>query len=140
MFEFDVHRTIKAAPDRVWSVLVDSRMLASGPFGIARLEGEIVEGAKMKLWSSVAPNRAFPLTVTDVQPNRTMTWTGGMPLGLFTGTRTFTLVPDGQSTQFRMREIFDGPLAGLIGKSMPDLNPSFVQFEDVLATAAEARP
>lgn len=140
MFEFDVQRTIKAAPDRVWSVLVDGKMLASGPFGITRLEGEIVEGAKLKLWSSVAPNRAFPLTVTDFQPNRTMTWKGGMPLGLFTGTRTFTLVPDGRSTQFRMREVYDGPLAGPIGKSMPDLNPSFVQFANALATAAEATP
>jgi hypothetical protein len=140
MFEFDVQRTIKAAPDRVWSVLVDGKMLASAPFGITRLEGEIVAGAKLKLWSSVAPNRAFPLTVTDVQPNRTMTWRGGMPLGLFTGTRTFTLVPDGRSTQFRMREVYDGPLAGLIRKSMPDLNPSFIQFADALATAAEAMP
>lgn len=140
MLEFDVQRTIKAAPDRVWNVLVDSKRLASGPFGIARLEGDVVEGARLKLWSSVAPNRAFPLTVTDVRPNCSMVWKGGLPLGLFTGTRTFTLVPDGRSTQFRIREVYNGLLAGLIGRSMPDLNPSFIQFADALATAAEAMP
>ena len=55
MFEFDVQRTIKAAPDRVWSVLVDSKTLASGPFGITRLEGQVVEGAKLKLWHRSPP-------------------------------------------------------------------------------------
>ena len=63
-----------------------------------------------------------------------------MPLGLFTGTRTFTLVPDGRSTQFRMREFYEGPVAGLIRKSMPDLNPSFIQFADALAATTEAMP
>ena len=140
MFEFDVQRTIMAEPERVWSILVDSKTLASGPFGITRLEGEVVEGAKLKLWSSVAPSRAFPLVVTNVRPNRSMVWKGDMPLGLFTGTRTFTLVANGRSTRFRMREVYHGPLAALIRKSMPDLNPSFVQFADALATAAEAMP
>jgi hypothetical protein len=34
-----------------------------------------------------------------------MVWVGGMPLGLFKGTRTFTLAPgQGGATQFTMRE------------------------------------
>lgn len=140
MHEFDVQRTIKAPADRVWKILTDGKRLAGGAFGIVRLQGEIAAGAKLRLWSSVAPGRAFPLTVTDFQPYRTMVWKGGMPFGLFTGTRTFTLVPDGQSTQFRMREVYDGPMLGLIWKSMPDLNPSFRQFADALAAEAEAMP
>jgi hypothetical protein len=39
-----------------------------------------------------------------------MTWSGGMPLGLFKGVRTFTLAPgpDG-TTRFIVREECTGP-------------------------------
>ena len=43
-----------------------------------------------------------------------MTWRGGMPLGLFTGVRTYRLAPDGDGvTRFTMREEFSGPLLPL---------------------------
>ena len=138
MHVFDVQRLIGASPERIWRILTDAKRLASGPFGINRIDGEVAKGRRLKLWSSVSPGRAFPLTVVDMQPNRSMIWKGGMPFGLFTGTRTFTLTPDGKGTQFRMREVYEGPLTGLIWKSMPDLNPSFQQFADALASAAEA--
>lgn len=140
MRQFEVERHLNAPPDRIWNVLVDKNTLASGPFGILRIEGRIGMGEKLKLWSAVSPDRAFPLTVTAMQPHRAMTWKGGMPLGLFTGTRTFTLSPDGAGTRFRMREVYDGPMAALIWKSMPDLNPSFRQFADALAAAVEQEP
>jgi hypothetical protein len=137
MHEFSIERRIEAAPERLWAVLTDAQRLAGGPFGITRLEGRIAPGEKLKLWSSVSPDRAFPLKVVELQPHRSMVWKGGMPFGLFTGTRTFTLVPVGRGTQFRMREVYDGPMTGLIWKSMPDLNPSFRQFADALAAAVE---
>jgi hypothetical protein len=67
-----------------------------------------------------------------------MVWSGGMPLGLFTGTRTFTLTPrsDG-STEFTMREEFRGLLAPLIGRSIPDLQPAFDAFAAALKREAE---
>jgi len=139
MREFSVERLIKAAPDAVWKVLVDAKRLSGGAFGITRLDGEIARGARLKLWSAVSPDRAFALRVVEFEPARRMVWQGGMPLGLFTGTRTFTLVPEGAATRFGMREVFDGRLSGLIGKSLTDLTPSFRQFADALASAAEAR-
>lgn len=138
MREFDVQRRIDAPPDRIWNVLTNARQLASGPFGIIRLEGEIAVGGRLRLWSSVSPNRAFPLTVVSLEKNRTMVWRGGMPFGLFIGTRSFTLVPNGAGTQFRMREVYEGPMAALIWRSMPDLGPSFAMFADALAKAVEA--
>jgi hypothetical protein len=68
------------------------------------------------------PGRAFPVKVTEFRPGQRMTWSGGMPLGLFKGVRTFTLAPgtDG-STRFTMREEYTGPLLPLIWRSMPDL-------------------
>jgi hypothetical protein len=61
-----------------------------------------------------------------------------MPLGLFRGVRTFTLTPvPGGATAFAMREVFSGPLLGLIKRSMPDLQPSFDEFARSLKLRAE---
>lgn len=60
-----------------------------------------------------------------------------MPLGLFTGERTYTLTSEGTGTRFRMREEYTGPLAGMIFKSIPDLGPAFQQFADGLKQKTE---
>jgi hypothetical protein len=67
-----------------------------------------------------------------------MTWSDGMPMGLFRGVRTFELADRGGSTMFSMREVYSGPLAGLITRSIPDMTESFEQFADGLKTAAES--
>ncbi|MBK8085138.1 MAG: SRPBCC family protein [Devosia sp.] len=139
MHEFLVERRIEAPPETLWRILVDPAALSGGAFGIVRVEGQIALGERLRLWSSAAPNRAFPLKVTQLQPNRLMVWAGGMPFGLFTGTRTFRLAPAASGTQFSMREVYTGAMVGLIWPSMPDLGPSFQQFADALAAAAEAR-
>lgn len=134
---YEVHRTIAASPQRVWASLTDARALVSGDLGIVRLEGTIAEGATITLWSAVNPGRAFPLRVTAFVPAREMTWAGGLPLGLFSGIRRFTLTPAAAGTEFHMRENYTGLLAPLITKSIPDLTPSFEQFARGLAALAE---
>lgn len=89
-------------------------------------------GEKIKVTSEVNPGRAFPVKVVELAEGQRMAWQGGMPLGLFKGVRTFILTPDGESTEFHMREEFSGPMLGLIWPSMPDLGPSFQQFADGL--------
>jgi hypothetical protein len=68
-----------------------------------------------------------------------MVWSGGMPLGLFTGKRTYTLTPakDG-GVAFAMREEFSGLLAPLITRSIPDLQPAFDAFAADLKRRAES--
>ena len=44
-----------------------------------------------------------------------------MPLGLFRGTRTYTLTAVGERTTFAVEEVHSGPLASLITRSIPDL-------------------
>ena len=62
-----------------------------------------------------------------------------MPLGLFKGERTFTLTPGANGeVQFSMREEYTGLMAPLLGRSIPDLQPSFDQFAHDLKRAAEA--
>lgn len=99
----------------------------------------MADGEKIKVISKLVPGRAFPVRVAIDEAGRTMTWTGGMPLGLFRGVRTFHLADaDDGSVRFSMREEFSGPLLRMIWKKMPDLGPSFEQFAVGLKAEAEA--
>jgi hypothetical protein len=89
------------------------------------------------LVSAVSPGRTFVLKVTTVEPPSRLVWSGGMPLGLFTGTRTFLIESAGTGCRFSMSEVYTGPMSGLIFKSIPDLTDSFTQFADGLKTASE---
>ena len=104
-----------------------------------RVEGRIAPGETIKVYVKVNPGRAFPVKVTEFVPGQRMVWSGGMPLGLFKGVRTYTLTPAGNATtQFSMREEYTGPMLPMIWRSMPDLGPSFTQFANGLKQRAES--
>ena len=63
--------------------------------GVEHVEGRIAPNETIKVFSKAAPGRAFPVKVTEFTPARGMRWSGGMPLGLFKGERTYTLMPKG---------------------------------------------
>ncbi|MFN7980997.1 MAG: SRPBCC domain-containing protein [Vicinamibacterales bacterium] len=138
MKHFEVRRVI-AAPDRVWATLTNAEALVSGGLGITRLDGSIADGAALTVWSEASPGRAFAVRVTEFSPPQRMVWTGGLPLGLFTGVRQFSLTPRGAQTEFYMREEFSGWLAPLIGRTIPDLTPTFERFASGLARLAEGQ-
>lgn len=134
----EVSRRVNASPQIVWGILCDPKRLVQEPLGLISLDGVIEPGGQLQLRSQVSPKQVFKLHVTTFEAAQKMTWKGGMPLGLFTGQRTFTLkaTPDG-STDIHIREEFTGLMSGLIWKSMPDLLPSFDTFADGLKNAAE---
>jgi hypothetical protein len=134
---YDAEAMIEAEPETVWAILTDAPAYSEWDSGVQRVEGRIAPGEKIKVVSEANPGRAFPVKVTAFEPGRAMTWSGGMPLGLFKGVRTFSLVPDGAMTRFTMREEYSGPMLGLIWRSMPDLGPSFEQFARGLKAKAE---
>jgi hypothetical protein len=138
MKSYDSEATIAAPPEAIWAILTDAPAYAQWDSGVERVEGRIAPGEKIKVLSEANPGRAFPVKVTAFEPARAMTWSGGMPLGLFKGVRTFSLTPDGASTRFTMREEYTGPMLPLIWRSMPDLGPSFQQFARGLKAKAEA--
>jgi hypothetical protein len=50
-----------------------------------------------------------------------------------------TNLPQGNgATEFTLREVFGGPLLGLIGRSIPDMTATFEQFAAGLKRRAEA--
>lgn len=130
---------IDALPETVWRALVDAEGYPEWDSGIDRVEGHIQADATITVHAHVNPGRAFPVTVSDFDENRCMTWTGGMPLGLFTGVRTFTLAAaESGGTDFVMREEYHGPMVPVIWRSMPDLQPSFDQFAAGLKATVES--
>jgi hypothetical protein len=137
MEHYESSARINAAPEAIWAVLTDGPGYADWDSGLVRLEGEVAPGEKIRMVPEINPKRAFPAKVTEFEPGRSMTWRGGMPLGLFKGERRFTLTPEGDATHFEMREEFSGPLLSLIWRSMPDMGPSFEQFASGLKQRAE---
>lgn len=135
---FSSHTTINAPAERVWGILTDGPSYTTWNSTVAKFEGAIKRGEKVKVFAKINPGRAFPVKVTELDAPKRMVWTGGMPLGLFKGVRTFTLTPTGSgAVAFDMREVFSGPLSPLIGRSIPDLQPAFDDFAADLKRAAE---
>ena len=138
MRHYEAISKISASPAAVWAVLSDGASWAAWDSGVDAVEGRIAPGETLKIRSQAAPGRAFPVKVTTFEAPRQLRFTGGMPLGLFKGVRTYELVPDADGTTFWMREEYTGPLLGLIWRSMPDLGPSFDRFARGLKQRVEA--
>jgi hypothetical protein len=137
MKTFATHIDISAPPERVWALLTDAPAYPSWNTTVDKVEGRIAVGEKITVHAKVSPGRSFPVKVTVLEPNARMVWSGGMPLGLFKGERTFTLERRDGGVEFAMREVFSGVLSPLIEKSIPDLKPAFDEFAAALKRRAE---
>jgi hypothetical protein len=139
MKTFQASTLIRATPAAIWAILTDASQYTEWNTTVDKVEGRIAAGERVTVHAKINPGRAFPVKVTEFAPGKQMVWTGGMPLGLFTGERTFVLTPrnDGM-VEFRMREVYGGLLSPLIEKSIPDLQPAFDKFAADLKKRAEA--
>ena len=130
---------IQAPPSALWAILTDLPAWPSWNTTVVSTEGQVTLGARVSVTVTANPGRSFPVTVAELDEPRRMVWRGGLPLGLFTGTRTYTLTVEGDATRFAMEETYSGPLARAITRSIPDLRPSFDEFATCLKTHAELR-
>ena len=138
MKSYEASAAIRASSDAIWDVLTDAHGYTRWDSGVERVDGRIGPGERITVVSKANPGRAFPVKVTEFERSRRMVWSGGMPLGLFKGVRTFTLTPQADGvTTFTVREEYTGPLLPLIWPSIPDLGPSFQQFATGLKSRAE---
>jgi uncharacterized protein YndB with AHSA1/START domain len=90
MRHFESTTVIDASQDDVWAILTDAAAYSDWDSGVIKLEGRVAPGEKLKVTSEVNPKRAYPVKITEFSPGQRMAWTGGVPLKLFTGVRTFT--------------------------------------------------
>ena len=138
MKAFAVKTSIRATPDRIWALLTDAPGYPKWNNTVDKIDGRIADGQSITVHAKINPGRAFPVTVSEFAPSRRMVWSGGMPLGLFKGARTYTLAAKANGeVEFSMREEFTGLLAPLITRSIPDMQPAFAEFAGDLKRAAE---
>ena len=139
MTRYSASTTIAAPPTSVWEILTDASAYPSWNSTVISMEGTIAEGERIALVSTLDPKRTFKLSVSNVTMPTSMVWSNGMPLGLFSGVRTFTLDPSGDGgCEFSMVEEYSGLMAPLITRAIPDMTESFETFAADLKAAAEA--
>ena len=140
MRSFEATTRIAASPGEVWAVLADVGSWRDWDSGVDRVEGRVELGEQLTVYATMIRNRPFRVTVTELRPGEAMRWRGGLPFGLAVIERTYHLdEQDDGGTVLTVREDHSGPLAGLLGRTTPDLNPSFRQFCAGLKAEAERR-
>ncbi|MFT5683042.1 MAG: hypothetical protein ACI8RZ_003969 [Myxococcota bacterium] len=137
MKAFETTTTIRAPASTVWAILTDAAKYPEWNSTVTRVDGTIALDSKITVHAKISPDRAFPVSVATLEADRKMVWSSGMPLGLFKGERIFTLTEQDGAVTFFMREEFTGLLSGLIGRTIPDLQPVFEDFAADLKRTAE---
>ena len=136
--EYSATVDIDAPIERIWALLTNASDYPRWNTTVVSIEGEIAEGSKIRLLAKISPDRAFTIKIAELREPDFMRWTGGMPLGLFRGDRTFRLEQlENGKVRFTTHEIYTGLLKNLIAKSMPDLQPSFDEWAASLKREAE---
>jgi uncharacterized protein YndB with AHSA1/START domain len=139
MHEFVTMAVIHADPWRVWNVLTDAAGYAAWNPEIVRIDGRMALSERIRAQVKVGNGaiRTVPLRVTAFEPPSRMEWTGGLPLGLFTGRRTLTLTPIAGGVEFQMVVRMSGPLAGLMVKATGHRQAEIDAFSSALKARAE---
>ncbi|MDH5232657.1 MAG: SRPBCC domain-containing protein [Gammaproteobacteria bacterium] len=140
MKQFEAKTTIEAKPEDVWKVLVDVKSWPTWDKYCEKIEGEVALGKKVTAFTKLAPGRGFKVKVSELQENKYMVWSGGMPFGLFVGKREWILKSLGESkVEFTTRETFTGPLVKLFAAKLPDLSEPFQAFVSGLKNKVEKK-
>jgi hypothetical protein len=135
MRSFEATTFIPRDPADVWRLLVQTDQWPSWDVSVERVDGTLGPNGGITV-HVVNQSRPFKLKVVTWKPGQQLVLKGGMPLGLFAGTRTYDLARAEGGTTLHLHERFSGPLAPLIGRSIPDLQPSFDAFVAGLKAAA----
>ena len=113
---------ITADDSTIWSLLTNAVGYPNWSYTVISIEGEIEVGQKIKLKSTLAPDRTFKLKVKEMVPNHRLVWGDGM------GERTYTLEQVGEGTRFTMTEKIGGLMFPLFAGKIPAFDASFEQF------------
>jgi len=139
MHEYTTTVTIDASPTAVWSILTDAGAYQQWNPEIVGIDGTITLGGRITAHVRLGDGaiRRVPQRVTGLEAPNRMEWTGGLPLGLFVGRRTFTVAPRDGGAEFRMHLHMSGPLSSLILKPVGDRQPEIDSFSAALKRRAE---
>ena len=124
---------IKADAAIVWSLLTNASDFPRWNSTVVSLEGDIAQGEKIRLKSTLDEKRTFKLKVKELVPEQKMVWGSGQ------GNRVYTLQPaqDG-GVIFTMSEKIGSPFLPMYAKYIPPFDENFEQFANDLKKEAEA--
>ena len=133
---FEASTLIDAPIASVWKLLTNGAEMRRWDSGIARIEGTISLGKKIKVFAHPLPEKGTSFRVLRLDPEDRMVWRRSKPLGLFTGVRSFRVREKELKTHFFIFEEFSGPLSSIVA-ARADLEPQFRRFAKGLKTRAE---
>ena len=141
MKEIRTEIDIKASAEKVWEVLTDFNNFPQwNPF-IRQINGDPKVGTKLKihLHTSSGKSRTYRPTVTKVEPNRELRWSGKSFIpGMFNGERIFSIELKTNHVRFVHREIFTGLGVALAGDRLDkDMYQSFEKMNDAFKEEVE---
>ncbi len=131
-----VEVNIAASAETVWNLLVDAEGFPRWNSTVTRIEGQIVDGAKIRIHVP-GTTRTFTPKVSGIVPRQRMEWSDGIA-SIFKGVRTFLFqAHNHSSTDFVMEERFSGIMFALSRKMLPDFRPIFESYATDLKREAQ---
>jgi hypothetical protein len=133
---------INSNAESVWRILTDFASYNQwNPF-INKIIGIPTEGSKIDIYieSPSGKNRKYSPRITKVEEGRELRWVGKSSLpGFLNAEHIFTIEErQPERVRFIQREIFDGLLTRLFGKSVDtDIRQGFQEMNDALKKRAE---
>ena len=133
---------INSYPESVWKILTDFATYDQwNPF-INKIIGLPTEGSKIDIFIETpsGKNRKYSPRITKVEEGRELRWLGKSSLpGFLNAEHIFTIEElQPESVRFIQREVFDGLLTRLFGKSLDtDVMQGFQDMNDALKKRAE---
>jgi uncharacterized protein YndB with AHSA1/START domain len=130
--ETSVTINIQADPVIVWTLLTNAADFPRWNSTVISIEGDIKNGEKIKLKSTLDPKRTFKLKVKEFEPESKLAWGDGK------GTRVYTISKkDNGSVTFMMTEKIGGLMFPMYAKYIPPFDKAFEQFAADLKKEAE---
>ncbi len=126
-----INQTINAGPSIIWALLTNATDFSRWNSTVVSIDGEIKKGEKIKLKSTLDPNRTFKLKVKEIIPEQKLVWGDAM------GKRVYTLRKTPEGTLFTMTEKIGGFMFPLFANKIPPFDESFEQFTTDLKNEAE---
>lgn len=131
--ETTVSIDIEADKSILWALLTNAADFPRWNSTVISIDGEIKQGGKIQLKSTLDPKRVFKLAIKEFEPDHRLAWGDAM------GKRVYTLKTIGQNlTQFTMTEKIGGPIFPLFAKMIPPFDQAFEQYAKDLKREAES--
>lgn len=123
---------IKADPAIVWALLTKAADYPRWNSTVVSIEGNIGQGEKIRLKSTLDPKRTFKLKIKQFEPEKMLVWGDGQ------GNRIYAITKNQNGTiTFRMTEKIGGFMFPMYAKMIPSFDASFEQFANDLKKEAE---